>query len=146
MLGRKNYSQEEMDHGRAAVDKQLAAYRTLVAAASSGPSSGSSGDVDAAREAFETVLFNNMVLVLDRYFVHRVRPVTGKDLNPLNEVELLAESLMNNDGILRAGTVIKFTPDRSVLKLNIGDPIRLTADQFERLSTAFFAELEARFL
>jgi hypothetical protein len=39
-------------------------------------------------EAFETLLFNNMILVLDRNFVHRLRMVIGKDGNPLNEVEL----------------------------------------------------------
>jgi len=33
-----------------------------------------------------------------------------------------------------------------VVKLQIGDPIRLTADAFARLSAAFFAELEAKFL
>jgi hypothetical protein len=32
------------------------------------------------------------------------------------------------------------------VKLSIGDQIRLTADEFERLSAAFFAELERRFL
>ena len=30
--------------------------------------------------------FNNMTLVLDRYFVHRLRTVTGKDGNPLNQL------------------------------------------------------------
>jgi hypothetical protein len=34
----------------------------------------------------------------------------------------------------------------SVVKLSIGDQIRLTADEFERLSAAFFEELERRFL
>lgn len=42
--------------------------------------------------------------------------VTGKDGNPLNEVELLADSLMNNEGILRGNNVIKLIPDQSVLK------------------------------
>ena len=55
----------------------------------------------SALEAFQPLLFNNMTLILDRYFVHRLRTVTGKDGNPLNEVELLSESLMNNDGVLR---------------------------------------------
>jgi hypothetical protein len=32
-----------------------------------------------------------------------------------------------------------------VLKLEIGDPIRLSEDDFERLSAAFFAELERKF-
>jgi hypothetical protein len=32
------------------------------------------------------------------------------------------------------------------VKLNVGDPIRLTPEQFERLSEAFFAEVESGFL
>jgi hypothetical protein len=90
--------------------------------------------------------FNNIVLVLDRYFVHRLRMVTGKDGNPLNEVEMLWDSLMNNDGILRGSNVIKLIPDQSVLKLSIGDPIRITEEEFERLSAAFFAEIESKFV
>jgi hypothetical protein len=90
--------------------------------------------------------FNNMVLVLDRYFVHRLRMVTGKDGNPLNEVEMLWDSLMNNDGILRGSNVIKLIPDQSVLKLSIGDPIRITEEEFEHLSAAFFAEIESKFV
>ena len=53
---------------------------------------------------------------------------------------------MNNSGILRDSNVIKLIPDQSVPKLNIGDAIRLTADEFERLSAAFFAEMERTFL
>jgi hypothetical protein len=41
---------------------------------------------------------------------------------------------------------IKLTPERSVVKLHVGDPIRLTEAEFERLCAAFFAELERRFL
>ena len=42
-----------------------------------------------------------------------VRGVTGKDGNPFNEVELMSDSLMNNDGILRGNSVIKLIPDQS---------------------------------
>jgi len=77
-----------------------------------------------------------MTLVLDRYFVHRLRMVTGKDGNPLNEVEMLCDSLMNNNGILRDSNVIKLVPDQSVVNLHIGDPIRLTAAAFERLAVS----------
>jgi hypothetical protein len=52
---------------------------------------------------------------------------------------------MNNDGILRASNVIKLIPEKSVVKLGIGDRIRLTAEDFERLSAAFFAEIESKF-
>lgn len=142
MLGRKSYTQDELDHAKAAVDQQVAAYETLARAAAK------TGDkeVIAALDAFEPLLFNNMTIVLDRYFVHRVRVVAGKDGNALNEVEMLCDSLMNNDGVLRASTVIKLVPDESASKVQFGDPIRLTADDFERLSAAFFAEIESKFL
>src|SRR6266536_6359 len=143
MLGRKSYTREEFDHWKTAVDQQLSAYKTLVRAVA-----GATRDkkVDAALEAFETLFFNNMTLVLDRYFVHRLRMVTGKDGNPLNEVEMICDSLMNNDGILRGSNAIKLVPEQSVVKLQIGDHIRLTAEEFERLSGAFFADLERKFL
>jgi hypothetical protein len=34
---------------------------------------------------------------------------------------------MNNDGVLRGNNVIKLIPDQSVLKLSVGDRIRLSA-------------------
>jgi hypothetical protein len=142
MLGRKDYTKEEVDHARAAVNQQLAAYKKLVKAVDS---SGSDAKVTAALEAFEPLFFNNMTLVLDRYFVHRIRVVAGKDGNPLNEVELLTESLLAGDGTLRGNNVIKLVPDESVLKLDIGDRIELTAAQFERLAKAFISEIESKF-
>jgi hypothetical protein len=57
----------------------------------------------------------------------------------------MADSLMNNDGVLRGNKVIKLIPDQS-MKLNIGDRIRLNAAQFQRLSKAFFTEIESKFL
>jgi hypothetical protein len=53
---------------------------------------------------------------------------------------------MNNAGVLCGSNVIKLIPDQSVVKLDIGDRIRLSAAQFERLSKAFFAEIESKFL
>jgi hypothetical protein len=129
MLGRNTYETEELENARSAVKKQLADWRAA----------GAGGDL-------ETTYFNSLVLVLDRYFVHRVRNVSGKDANPLNEVEMLTESLMNHDGVLQASTVLKYQPEGAVLGLEIGDEIRLSADDYERLSAAFLDELEKRFV
>ena len=108
MLGRNSYEPEELETARSTVKKQLADWRA----------SGAGGDLEAT-------YFNSAVLALDRVFVHRVRTFTGKDTNPLNEVELLAESLMSNGGRLDAGTVVKYRPEASVLGLAPGDEIRL---------------------
>jgi len=141
MLGRKNYTQAEYDYAKKAIDQQLAAYKKLVKAVDA------AGDpkATAALEGFEPLFLNNMTMVLDRYFVHRIRPVTGKDGNPLNEVELMTESLLA-DGVFRANKVIKLDPDESVAKIKFGDKIAMNVAQFERLAKEFFAELEARFL
>ena len=128
MLGRNSFTTDEVRDAKAAVAQQLAAFRGLT-------------DAGAA----EGVYFNAMVLALDRRFVHRVRAVSGKDGNPLNEVELIADSLMNNDGVLRGSTVIRYVPEKSVLGLAIGDRISLGADDFERLASGFLAEIESRF-
>ncbi|HYY90133.1 MAG TPA: hypothetical protein VFA49_15145, partial [Chloroflexota bacterium] len=61
---------------RPRVDQQLARYRKLASAVSS---NGTANAAQAALGDFETLFFNNMVLVLDRYYVHRLRTVTGKD-------------------------------------------------------------------
>jgi hypothetical protein len=126
VLGRKNYTPEELDSAKAAVAEQLAAI--------------------AALEGLEPVLVNNLVLALDRRFVHRIRVISGKDGNALNEVELIVDSLVDNDGVLRGNKVIKYVPAESVVKLELGDRIALSVEQFERLSAAFLAEIDARFV
>jgi hypothetical protein len=123
MLGRKSYTREEFETGKAAVDQQLATYRKLASAVSG---HGSANATQSALGDFETLFFNNMVLVLDRYYVHRLRTVTGKDGNALNEVELITDSLMNNDGVMRGNNVIKYVAKDSVTKLEVGDQIQLT--------------------
>lgn len=139
MLGRKTYTAEEIAGARRAVDQQLAAYRRLATAAADDP------DVNDALDGFESLYFNNMLIVLDRYFIHRIRPVTGKDSNPLNEVELFSDSLMNNNGVLRTGTVVKYVQAQTIVKQAVGEEIRLTEATFDSLATAFLAEVERRF-
>src|SRR5881275_892958 len=98
MLGRKSYTQDEVAAAKAAVAEQLATV---------------DGD--------DPAIFNGLLLALDRRFVHRLRSVTGKAGTPLNETELLVESLMNNGGVLRGNNVVKYAPEESVLGLELGD-------------------------
>jgi hypothetical protein len=126
MLGRNSYEPQELENARAAVRKQLADWRA----------SGAGGDL-------ETTYFTTLVLALDRPFVHRIRKMTGKDTNPLSEVELIVDSLMG-DGRFATGTVIKYDAGASVLGLEPGQEIRLGADDYEKLATAFIDELEKR--
>jgi hypothetical protein len=78
-----------------------------------------------------------LTLPLDRFFVHGCAHGHRQHGNPLDEVELLVDSLMNNDGVLRGRNVIKLVREQAVVKLDIGDRIRLSAAQFERLAKAF---------
>ena len=139
MLGRKTFTQDELDGCRAAFDAQLGAYRRLADAA------GGNGAA-AALADFEDPFFTNLVLALDRWFVHRVRAVSGKDGNPLNEVELIADAVMLHGGVMPESSVIKYVPADSVLGTEVGQRVSLSADDFERLSTAFLDEIERRFV
>jgi hypothetical protein len=132
MLGRKDFTREELDTAQTGIAERLAAWRRL--------------DDGEALDAFEPLFFNSLLLALDRPFVHRLRMVTGKDGTPLNEVELLVDSLIYNGGLLRTNTAIRYVPEDSVLGLAAGDEIRLDAASFERLADAFFAELEAKYV
>ena len=138
MLGRKSYTRDEVDRARAAIDERVAAYDALRRAVASGGGA-------AEAEALESAYFTALVLALDRFFVHRVRTVTGKDTNPLSEVELVSDSLIAGTA-LETGTVVTYVPEKSVLGLAPGDPIVVTADGFRRLSAAFLATIETRFL
>ena len=142
MLGRENYTKEEIDMGRAMVEADLRAYRRLP---------------DAAKtKEFEAVFFNRAVQLLDYMFVHRLRAIEGKDGNPLIEVRVLCNSILLNDGKLQvetppewpmsAGRSLKLPPEKSVLKLKVGDAVTLNEADYVRLSKAFFAALEEKFL
>jgi len=142
MLGMKNYSKEYIDRCRKKVDANLRAYRKQVGKSPS--------------KEFESSFFNNQVLLLDYMFVHRIAGIEGKDGNPVNEVRVLCNSILLNQGKLQvdklpgwpnsAGGSIKLPPEKSVLKLQTGDEINLTEADFTRLSKAFFAEIERKYL
>ena len=131
MLGRKDFTKDEIANGRAAVDRQLDAF-------------------DALPKAAQTALqkadhFNDLALALDRRYVHRLRSVTGKDGTPLNELEIIVESLLNNGGEFKGINVIKYLPQDSVIGMKPGDRICLTRDDFARLSAGVFDELDAKY-
>jgi hypothetical protein len=123
------------------MEAQLAAYKFLVAGADAAKAS----HLRAAFETFEPLFFNNLVLVLDGCFVHRTRAIEGKDGNPLNEVRMLSTSILSHRGVLTADKTIKYDPEASILKLKIGDEIRIGEARFLALFRAYFAELRRRF-
>src|SRR3954453_18152264 len=73
MLGRKDYTPEELEAATTAVGETLAAYRPLVDAT---PRAPADPEATAALGAFEPHLFNELALALDRRFVHRLRVTT----------------------------------------------------------------------
>ena len=143
MLSMNNYGQEYIDECRVKIDAQVAAYRELLSAATFAASD--TPQLEAAIYAFEPVFFNNMLHVLDNYFVHRSRMIEKKDGNPLNEVRVLCNCLTNHNGIMTADKSIKLDPARSVLKHQFGDDIKLREPEFVLLAKAFFAEVESKY-
>lgn len=137
MLVVKNYTQEYLDDSRSKISELISAYKKMVA------ETGCNGGLDA----FEPLFFNHMVLALDHYFNHRGRTQEKKDGNPLNEVRILCDSIMdNNNKMSDADKTIKYDPEKSVLKYNVGDEIKLNEKNFEALSKAFFTEIEKKFV
>jgi hypothetical protein len=134
MLAANKYPHDYVEECRRRVALQMSAYQTLAKAASG-----------RSVEPFEHEFFNNMALVLDYLFVHRTRALEKKDGNPLNEVRMICNSLLQNQGVLAADNTIKLDPSKSILGLHVGDQIRMNAADFQRLSDAFFAEIEAKF-
>jgi len=141
VLGMKKYTKSYIAACRARLDADLRAYRKQVGKAPS--------------KEFEARFFNDQVLLLDYMFVHRLSGIEGKDGNPMNEVRVLCNSILFNDGKLQveklagwpnsAVSALTLPPEKSILKLEVGDEIRLSEDDFVRLSKAFFAELEKKY-
>jgi hypothetical protein len=145
MLCVNNYSKKYIDECRLKVEDLIVSYRNLINTITK-QNVQDEIRLNAAIESFESVFFNNMVMVLDNYFIHRSRAIEKKDGNPLNEVRVLCNSMMNNDNIMAADSTIKLNPVKSILKYQPGDEIRLTEEDFEQLSAAFFDEIESKYL
>jgi hypothetical protein len=137
----KTYPKKYIAACRERVEENLRAYRKQV---------GKSPAKD-----FEARYFSDQVLLLDFMFVHRLATVEGKDGNALNQVRVLCNSLLLNDGKLQvdklpgwpnsAGSGIKLSADTTIVKLAPGDEVKLTEADFVKLSKAFFAEIEKRY-
>ncbi|HEY6284360.1 MAG TPA: hypothetical protein VIX20_01750 [Ktedonobacteraceae bacterium] len=145
MLGVKKYTQTYIDECRSKVNGQLSTYNNLITTARN-PVGKNEKSLNSAIESFEPVFFNNLVLLLDALFVHRLRFIEGKDGNPLNEVRVLCNSMLNNKNIMCADNTIKLNPATSVLKYKVGDEITLSEAEFLRLFKAFFAEIEMKYM
>ena len=133
MLCMNVYPQDYIATCRANVDAQLASFRQI---ASGKP---------AKLAVFERQFFNNMLLALDHFFMHRARAAEGKDGNPLNEVRMLCNAIMENGAVLQADKTIKYKPENTVLQIAVGDEVQLNADGFKKLAHAFFNEIEKKF-
>jgi hypothetical protein len=125
MLAITKYPTDYIASVRSGIDARMASYRKL----SEVPPS----------------LYNDLVLVLELAFVHRLRKDEGKDGNPVNEVRLLALALLTNEGRMLDGKSLKLNPKTSILGYAEGDAIVLTESDFTRLAEAFFPALTARF-
>ena len=132
MLAANKYPTDYVDACRRRVDLQISTFQGV---------KGASGIA-----SFEHQYFNNMVLVLDYLFVHRTRALELKDGNPLNEVRVICNSLLQNGGLMGKDSSIKLDPAKSVLGLHVGDEILIDEAAFQRLAKAFFAELERKFM
>ena len=135
MLSVNSYPKEYVDACRARTKAQVAAYRKVVKSATNA----------TAITAFEPVFFNNMLLVLDESFMHRSRNMEGKDGNPMNEVRVLCNSILQNDGVMAADKTIRMKAERTVLQYDVGDEIRVSKSGFLELAEAFFAAIESTY-
>ncbi len=133
MLGRASYSIDFIMSCRTRAEKQLKLYDAVAR----------KGGKEV--EAFAPEFFNSMVLALDHYFMHRLRGKEGKDGNPLNEVRMLAASLLENDGVMAKDNTIKYDPAKSITGIAIGQKIVVDRKQFEALADGFFDEIAAKF-
>ncbi|EWT03368.1 hypothetical protein N865_18805 [Intrasporangium oryzae NRRL B-24470] len=150
------YDRDYLDACQSRSETQVAMWREVAGAARDHGDADVS-ELESALASLESEYFNNMLLVLDGYFAQR--PDLTPHLTPdatgsartrpggaVAEVRVLARSLLDGGGTVLEDPDFPFDQQRSVLGLAVGDPIRLTQDQYRRLAGAFFREIERELL
>ena len=140
MLGVKKYSSPYLNECRKKVNSDISRYRKIIEIIDNQSGRNSSDLIN-----FEHSFFNNMIILLDSFFVHRLRGIEGKDGNPLNEVRAIANSIAGNQGIMMKDSTIRLKPQHSLLKYDLGDEIKVSESQFALISKAFFSEIERKY-
>lgn len=139
MLAVTSYPEVYVQLTASRIDEQLSAYADLAAAVKG------NAKAEAALAAFAPGYFNSMLLALDHHFMHRMRGAEGKDGNPLNEVRMLTDAIMEHDGVLRENKTIKYKAGKAVAGIAVGETIALDAETFGRLAKAYVEEIGKRF-
>lgn len=129
MPDRNTYTPDEIEACRDNCDALLAAW----------------GANDIEDTTFESLVFGQAVVVLHTWFGHRRRELEGDDGNPLHEVRVIADSIVDNDAVLRVDRPSTWVPERTVLRLAVGDEVEITANGYERLAAAYLAAIEATY-
>ena len=128
MLGRANYPVAYIKAVNTRVDRVLKAF-----------------DQAKPAEPFASEALLDVIVGLEMAFVHRLRGQEGKDGNPLNEVRMIAASVLEFGGVMTLDKTIKWKPEASVTGLRIGDKIALDRMQVGKLVDAFFEELAKKY-
>jgi hypothetical protein len=144
MLSISAYPQQYIDDARVRISEQVSAFAVLADEVRDAGTTGDGG-AQSALDALEPHYFANLVIALDSHFVHRSRGQERRDGNAMNEVRVLVSSIQLHDGVMTAERAIRLDPARSVLGIQFGDRIRIDAEGFQRLSTAFFEALESTY-
>lgn len=139
MLCTTIYTQEYINSSYAKIADQIVVYEKLRSAMADDPAAG------AALSKFESVFFNNLVILLDSLFNNRCRTIELRDGNPLNEVRMIANAMQYNSYIFIADEDVSYSTEKSVLKYQFGDEISINAEGFDELFEAFFREIEGKY-
>src|SRR3954471_20756447 len=103
MLGVKDYEQDYIDACRSRVETQVVMCHEVAQAARDHGDADVSA-LEGALESLEYEYFNNMLIVLEGCFVHRLNDAEGKGGGgggggkAMHEVRVLARSLVENGG------------------------------------------------
>ena len=128
MLGRASYSPDYIQAVHDRVTRVLKAF-----------------DKAKPAEPFAADALLDVVLGLEMAFVHRLRGQEGKDGNPLNEVRMIAASVLEHNGVMTKDNTIKWDAAKSITGLALGDKIALSRKQVGALVDAFVEEIANKY-